>query len=194
MKKKLEKRRQQLEKAKAEGFVIAIKDKKICSDCKEEKDSIEFTLSKSKRDMKVRLNAKCKPCDSKRSLERYHNGGRFSDEQKLEIIERDKCCQYCGTTENLVADHIVAQHICIKDVASKVSNGQALCVPCNTAKRDRILIESIRDSVGAKEFKRMLKPEYLMLLVEGKYKRRTATIGKRTFNEIVFTEKPVEQP
>ena len=51
------------------------------------------------------------------------------------IIRRDKICQWCGSTVDLVADHILARK---NGGAHHPSNMQALCALCNSKKAGSI--------------------------------------------------------
>jgi len=52
------------------------------------------------------------------------------------IIKRDKCCQFCGSTEKLTAHHIIPLHIDRKK-ALDLDNGITLC---NSEKKCHFLI------------------------------------------------------
>jgi 5-methylcytosine-specific restriction endonuclease McrA len=51
------------------------------------------------------------------------------------VIFRDKVCQHCGTSEDLVADHIVSRR---NGGTHHPSNMQALCQSCNSRKANRV--------------------------------------------------------
>ena len=50
------------------------------------------------------------------------------------IIDRDQCCQMCGTEERLTVDHIVPRVLGGDD---NPSNLQVLCGSCNSSKGGR---------------------------------------------------------
>jgi 5-methylcytosine-specific restriction endonuclease McrA len=50
------------------------------------------------------------------------------------IIDRDQCCQMCGTEERLTVDHIVPRVLGGDD---NPSNLQVLCSTCNSSKGGR---------------------------------------------------------
>jgi len=56
------------------------------------------------------------------------------------IIDRDQCCQMCGTEERLTVDHIVPRVLGGDD---NPSNLQVLCGSCNSSKGGRFF-ESTR--------------------------------------------------
>ncbi len=58
------------------------------------------------------------------------------------VIRRDKCCQWCGTAEDLIADHIVSRR---NGGDHHPENLQALCQKCNSRKVGLI------DSLGGKQ-------------------------------------------
>jgi 5-methylcytosine-specific restriction endonuclease McrA len=47
------------------------------------------------------------------------------------VINRDGCCQMCGTEERLSVDHIIPRKLGGDD---NLSNLQVLCVSCNSSK------------------------------------------------------------
>lgn len=47
------------------------------------------------------------------------------------VIQRDKVCQWCGTANDLIADHIVSRR---NGGSHHPSNMQALCQSCNSKK------------------------------------------------------------
>ena len=50
------------------------------------------------------------------------------------VINRDGCCQMCGTEERLSVDHIVPRHLGGDD---NPTNLQVLCSSCNSSKGGR---------------------------------------------------------
>lgn len=50
------------------------------------------------------------------------------------VINRDGCCQLCGTEESLSVDHIVPRNLGGDD---NLSNLQVLCSSCNSSKGGR---------------------------------------------------------
>ena len=50
------------------------------------------------------------------------------------VINRDGCCQRCGTEDNLTVDHIVPRKLGGDD---SLSNLEVLCAQCNTSKGGR---------------------------------------------------------
>ncbi|CAB4142192.1 HNHc domain containing protein [uncultured Caudovirales phage] len=50
------------------------------------------------------------------------------------VINRDGCCQKCGTEENLTVDHIVPRVLGGSDA---MSNLEVLCQSCNSSKGGR---------------------------------------------------------
>ena len=71
---------------------------------------------------------------SKRSS--LSNTGSTSAWRKIRqsVINRDGCCQMCGTEERLSVDHIVPRHLGGDD---NVTNLQVLCSSCNSSKGGR---------------------------------------------------------
>ena len=71
---------------------------------------------------------------SKRSS--LSNTGSTSAWRKIRqsVINRDGCCQMCGTEERLSVDHIVPRHLGGDD---NPSNLQVLCSSCNSGKGGR---------------------------------------------------------
>jgi 5-methylcytosine-specific restriction endonuclease McrA len=53
---------------------------------------------------------------------------------RQEVINRDGCCQMCGTEERLTVDHIVPR---ILGGTDSMSNLQVLCGSCNSSKGGR---------------------------------------------------------
>ena len=51
------------------------------------------------------------------------------------VIRRDKQCQFCGTENDLIADHIISRR---NGGAHHPSNMQALCQSCNSRKANII--------------------------------------------------------
>jgi len=51
------------------------------------------------------------------------------------IIDRDKCCIFCNTEENLTVDHIIPYS---KSKNSSIYNLMTLCKTCNNNKKDSI--------------------------------------------------------
>lgn len=62
------------------------------------------------------------------------NDARYK-QARIDTIERDKVCQHCGTDQNLSLDHIVPLNE--GGHPFDLSNTQALCVPCNSRKKDK---------------------------------------------------------
>ena len=50
---------------------------------------------------------------------------------RVKIINRDQCCQICGTESKLTVDHIIPRRLGGTD---EPSNLQTLCVSCNSRK------------------------------------------------------------
>jgi 5-methylcytosine-specific restriction endonuclease McrA len=50
------------------------------------------------------------------------------------VINRDGCCQRCGTEDNLSVDHIVPRNLGGSD---SLSNLEVLCASCNSSKGGR---------------------------------------------------------
>jgi 5-methylcytosine-specific restriction endonuclease McrA len=50
------------------------------------------------------------------------------------VINRDGCCQKCGTEENLTVDHIVPR---VLGGSDSMSNLEVLCQSCNSSKGGR---------------------------------------------------------
>jgi 5-methylcytosine-specific restriction endonuclease McrA len=50
------------------------------------------------------------------------------------VINRDGCCQRCGTEDNLSVDHIVPRKLGGDD---SLSNLEVLCASCNSSKGGR---------------------------------------------------------
>jgi 5-methylcytosine-specific restriction enzyme A len=58
------------------------------------------------------------------------------------VLDRDNhTCQICGSTENLVIDHIIPL---AKGGTNDISNFQTLCLSCNSRKGSRITPETQR--------------------------------------------------
>lgn len=55
----------------------------------------------------------------------------FTRRQKRLLLERDKACRSCGTTENLEYDHVEP---IFQGGSNTIANGQVLCRPCHRAK------------------------------------------------------------
>lgn len=68
--------------------------------------------------------------------------GRLSDVDWLPlkgaVIRRDGCCQYCGTTERLTADHVVPLS---RGGSNDLENLVCACIPCNASKGGRTVEE-----------------------------------------------------
>ena len=63
------------------------------------------------------------------------NGGTRKWRQiRQVVINRDQCCQRCGTEDNLTVDHIVPRVLGGDD---NPSNLQVLCGSCNSSKGGR---------------------------------------------------------
>lgn len=60
------------------------------------------------------------------------------------IIDRDQCCQICGTEDRLTVDHIVPRVLGGDD---NPSNLQVLCSTCNSSKGGRFF-ESHKTQIG----------------------------------------------
>ena len=60
------------------------------------------------------------------------------------IIQRDKCCQRCGTEERLSVDHIVPRTLGGDD---NPSNLQVLCSSCNSSKGGRFFDRALKERV-----------------------------------------------
>lgn len=60
-------------------------------------------------------------------------GGDIRPHVRRLVLERDKCCLSCGTTEDLTIDHIIPVSL---DGTNEITNLQVLCRRCNGRKRD----------------------------------------------------------
>lgn len=78
-----------------------IPDFKLCIDCNENKNQIEFTRHRFNKDG---LNTRCKECDAIKELERKYN---FTKEQASKIYYEDRHgnCKICNLKSVLVVDH-----------------------------------------------------------------------------------------
>ena len=54
------------------------------------------------------------------------------------VLERDKVCQICGSSENLTADHIVAKRAS-QELSLDTDNGRMLCRRCHLKNGSRVL-------------------------------------------------------
>lgn len=71
-------------------------------------------------------------------------GSRKWSRIRKTIIDRDQCCQMCGTEDRLTVDHIVPRVLGGDD---NPSNLQVLCSSCNSSKGGRFF-ESHRRQIG----------------------------------------------
>ena len=69
-------------------------------------------------------------------MSKLTNKGSSSAWRKIRqtVINRDGCCQMCGTEERLSVDHIVPRHLGGDD---NLTNLQVLCSSCNSSKGGR---------------------------------------------------------
>ena len=69
-------------------------------------------------------------------MSKLTNKGSTSQWRKIRqtVINRDGCCQMCGTEERLSVDHIVPRHLGGDD---NLTNLQVLCSSCNSSKGGR---------------------------------------------------------
>jgi len=58
---------------------------------------------------------------------------------RAKIINRDQCCQICGTESKLTVDHIIPRRLGGTD---EPSNLQTLCVSCNSRKGGRFFVST----------------------------------------------------
>lgn len=96
---------------------------KICSVCKEYKDSSEYYVHSRKSNGNPQLMARCKPCDKTYKKNRYHTNTKYRDSVlrnrknlntmrvfRITAEEYDKYfidanCSICERTDDLVLDH-----------------------------------------------------------------------------------------
>lgn len=76
--------------------------------------------------------------------------GKIPSHQALReyIIKRDGSCCWCGTTKDLIADHIISRR---NGGSHHPDNLQALCQSCNTEKSNRIDKPQTQKKLNAKE-------------------------------------------
>lgn len=75
------------------------------------------------------------------ALSSLKNNGSTSQWRRIRqtVINRDGCCQRCGTEERLTVDHIVPRVLGGDD---SLSNLQVLCSHCNSSKGGRFFENS----------------------------------------------------
>jgi 5-methylcytosine-specific restriction endonuclease McrA len=80
------------------------------------------------------------------ALSSLKNNGSTSQWRRIRqtVINRDGCCQRCGTEERLTVDHIVPRVLGGDD---SLSNLQVLCSHCNSSKGGRFF-ESAKTQIG----------------------------------------------
>jgi 5-methylcytosine-specific restriction endonuclease McrA len=80
------------------------------------------------------------------ALSSLKNNGSTSQWRRIRqtVINRDGCCQRCGTEERLTVDHIVPRVLGGDD---SLSNLQVLCSHCNSSKGGRFF-ERAKTQIG----------------------------------------------
>lgn len=96
---------------------------------------------------KNRTDPKLKEYFNRKSIERYWKNVEYKRLKNLarkhncektilvEVKERDKICQFCGTDKNLTFDHM---HPVSRGGGTSLLNLQILCLSCNSFKNDKL--------------------------------------------------------
>ena len=70
---------------------------KVCTDCGQEKDIIEFAIRHRLKNGEIQYRPQCKSCWSNREMTRYHAKRDFVDAQKIKCVK-------CGDTRKYLLD------------------------------------------------------------------------------------------